>query len=122
VGSIIALIKKLTVFLATKKQKKFFCKIHFLHKFPIEISKKNSLFRLVCCFMDKIKNALTKNKNPPKKYKNFPRILLKNTKKTPKITKRTPKMTILPLFSFLGSFCNVWGLFCIIWGGIFVFF
>jgi hypothetical protein len=68
--------------------------------------------------MDKIKNALTKNKKPLQKYKNPPTCFAFNKyKNLPKkyinppkkykidhITKKTPKMTIRPLFSFLRSF------------------
>ncbi len=48
--------------------------------------------------MDKIKNALTKNKNPLKNYIKYP----KHYKKDPKMSKR-------PFLSLLGSFCIIWG-------------
>jgi hypothetical protein len=72
--------------------------------------------------MDKIKNALTKNKNPlekyknyknnpPKKHKNCPRFSPKKIQKDPKIDNK----------ALIGPFCNVWDLIRNCWGLICIF-
>jgi hypothetical protein len=72
--------------------------------------------------MDKIKNALTKNKNPLEKYKNYKNNPPKKHKNCPRFSpkkiQKDPKLTIRPL---LGLFV-MFGILFVIVGVLFVFF